>query len=104
MKINGFPQIDRVKLSPELEKVLKSHETEKGDSESFGEMLANKIQQVDQFQKSADTASTDFATGKSRNLHEAVLAMEMADTSLRMLVTVRNKAIEAYQEIMKMPI
>lgn len=103
MKITGSG-LSPIRISPQLEKILessKAHETSKSD---FGEMLAGKIQEVDQLQKTADQASVDFATGKSRNLHEAVLAMEMADTSLRLMVTVRNKALEAYQEIMKMPI
>src|SRR4051812_46854641 len=95
-----------VKLSPELQKVFEksTHKISESSPGSFGNMLAEKISQVDQMQKTADTAVTDFSTGKSRNLHEAVLALEMADTSLRMMVTVRNKALEAYQEIMKMPI
>lgn len=106
MKITGPNTFAGVQLSPQLEKTLESQKaTEPGKAkESFGDMLRDKIDQVDEMQKSADQAATDFATGKSQNLHEAVLAMEMADTSLRMMVTVRDKAIDAYQEIMRMPI
>jgi len=67
-------------------------------------MLTDKLNQVDQAQKAADTQAENIATGKSKNLHEAILAMEMAETSLRMAVTVRNKVIDAYQEIMRMPV
>jgi len=104
MKINGALFPSQIKLSPELEKLAKGRASEPTDGSSFGDMLSQKIGQVDHLQKAADVATTEVATGKSRNLHEAVLAMEMADTSLRLLVTVRNKAIEAYQDIMKMPI
>ena len=107
MKISGnFSSLPAtgVRISPELEKALRPTKAGAAEDVSFGDMLKNKIDQVDQLQKAADTATTEFATGKSRNLHEAVLALEMADTSLRMMVTVRNKALEAYQEIMKMPI
>lgn len=104
MKIGGIPSLGGVKLSPELERALKSSSPQKADTQSFGEMLKEKIQDVDDTQKAADVAIQDIATGKSRNIHEAVLAMEMADTSLRMAVTVRNKVIEAYQEIMRMPV
>lgn len=93
-----------IRLSPELEKTIQKPQVSGAESASFGDMLMQKINQVDEMQKTADVAVNDFATGKSRNLHEAVLALEMADTSLRMMVTVRNKAIEAYQEIMKLPI
>lgn len=101
MKISGG-----VRLSPELERIFQKSQPQidKTQSSSFGDLLSEKISEVDELQKTADTAATNFATGKSRNLHETILAMEMADTSLRMAVTVRNKVIEAYQEIMRMPV
>ena len=104
MKITSAISPSTIKLSPEIEKAIQSNKAEASGQSSFGEMLKEKIEAVDEAQKAADVAVTNFATGKSRNLHEAVLALEMADTSLRMMVTVRNKALEAYQEIMKMPI
>jgi flagellar hook-basal body complex protein FliE len=104
MKIEGLTSaVSKVKLSPELQKLAKAESSSESSSD-FGKTLMNKIQEVDQMQKTAEVATQDLATGKSRNLHEAVLAMEMADTSLRLMVTVRNKALEAYQEIMRMPI
>lgn len=109
MKIDGMSSsigsvAGKVKLSPDLEKALKKSAAKTTEASSFGDMLLEKIEKVDQLQKTADAAATDVATGKGRDLHEAVLAMEMAETSLRLMVTVRNKALEAYQEIMKMPI
>ena len=94
----------KVRLAPELEKALQKSKAQATEKASFGDMLMEKIQNVDQMQQQADVAVSDVATGKSKNLHEAVLTMEMADTSLRLMVTVRNKALEAYQEIMRMPI
>ena len=42
--------------------------------------------------------------GGEANLHDAMIAMEKADISLRYLIQVRNKAIDAYQEIMRMQV
>jgi flagellar hook-basal body complex protein FliE len=42
--------------------------------------------------------------GGEKNLHEAMIAMEKADITLRFAVQVRNKAIEAYQEIMRIQV
>jgi flagellar hook-basal body complex protein FliE len=50
----------------------------------------------------ADQKVADVTTGKSKNLHEMMVALNKADLSLRMLTSVRNKAVEAYQEIMRM--
>jgi len=108
MKIGGYGIYGSiaqkgVRLSPDLEKAV-NDSSSASVADSFGDLLSKKIEQVDEMQKAADQSAVDFASGKSRNLHETVLAMEMADTSLRMMVTVRNKAVEAYQEIMRMPI
>ena len=104
MKIDRFtPSLPSVQLSPELANKGKTKDISES-SNDFGSMLFQKMEETNQLQKSADSATMDLATGKTRNIHEAILAMEMADTSLRLMVTVRNKAIEAYQEIMRMPV
>lgn len=102
MKITS--SIPSISISPELQKAIQKPDSSEKTSGGFGEMLSNKISEVDEVMKSADQAAQDFATGKSKNIHEAVLAMEMADTSLRMAVAVRNKVIDAYQEVMRMPV
>lgn len=101
MKIDGN-LISPVRISPELQRAVEK--TGDTGSASFGDVLMEKLEGVQELQNTADEAATDLATGKARNLHEAILAMEMADTSLRFAVTVRNKALEAYQEIMRMPV
>ncbi len=101
MRIQGPVSTPQVKFSPELERALQTDKTSKSSS---GDLLSSKLAEVDQAQKASDTAMTNFSTGKTKNLHEVILAMEMADTSLRTVVAVRNKAIEAYQEIMRMPV
>ena len=54
--------------------------------------------------KTADQKIEDLATGKSSNLHETMIAVEKADIALRLMVQVRNKMIDAYQEVMKMQV
>ena len=46
----------------------------------------------------------DLASALARELHEVMLAVEKANISFQFLTQVRNKAMEAYQEIMKMPV
>jgi flagellar hook-basal body complex protein FliE len=52
----------------------------------------------------ADQTVLKANTGESVNMHDLMIAMEKADISLRLMVQVRNKAIDAYQEIMRMQI
>src|SRR3989442_2026740 len=52
-------------------------------------------------QKDSDLKMQQLATGQNTNIHETMIASEKADIALRMMVQVRNKMIEAYQEMMR---
>jgi flagellar hook-basal body complex protein FliE len=71
---------------------------------SFAASLKDAVQQVNVAQKDSDLKMQELATGKSQNIHETMIAAEKADIALRLMVQVRNKMIEAYQEIMKMQV
>jgi flagellar hook-basal body complex protein FliE len=70
---------------------------------SFSETLVGMLHDVNQIQKEADKATTNFAQGQG-SLHGVMIAVEKAEISLRALNSVRGKLIEAYQEMMKMPV
>jgi flagellar hook-basal body complex protein FliE len=72
--------------------------------EGFGELLSSTINRVNQMQVQGDTAIEQLQSGEAGNLHEVMIAVEQADISLRMLVQMRNKAQQAYEEIMRMQI
>ena len=59
---------------------------------------------VNQLQQNADQSIQGLATGQSKGLHEVMIAVEKASISFQLLNQVRNKAVEAYQEIMRMPV
>ena len=52
----------------------------------------------------ADVAIQDFITGDTRNIHETMLAVGKADLAFRLTMQVRNKMVEAYQEVMRMQV
>ena len=68
---------------------------------SFAETLGQAIESVDKIQLEADSQAAKVAGGGG-NLHEMSLALEKADVSMRLAMKVRNKLIDAYQEIMRM--
>ena len=72
--------------------------------DKFGNMLKTSIAEVNQAQISANRAAEQIAAGETKNLHGAMIKLEEADISLRLMVQVRNKAVEAYQEIMRMQV
>jgi flagellar hook-basal body complex protein FliE len=71
---------------------------------SFLDHLKQGIADVNETSKLADKLNIEVATGKDQNLHEAMLAMAQTELSFNFLVQVRNKALDAYQEIMRMPV
>lgn len=70
----------------------------------FAEMLRDALSQVDQKQKAAAEKIKQFATGEVQDLHEVMLAVQEAGLSLQLTLQVRNKIVEAYQEISRMQI
>lgn len=67
--------------------------------EEFAHLLKNSISDLDKTQKIGEAAMTDIATGEVKDLHQAAIAINKAESSMRFMLEVRNKAINAYKEI-----
>jgi flagellar hook-basal body complex protein FliE len=68
----------------------------------FADIMKSTIDQVNQAQNAGDRGIEQLNTGNAESLHEVMLAVEEADISLKMLVQMRNKALQAYDDIMRM--
>ena len=68
---------------------------------SFADTLAQSLDKVNTLQKDADVAIQDFVAGDTRNIHETMIAVGKADLAFRLTMQVRNKMVEAYQEVMR---
>ncbi|MBN1107094.1 MAG: flagellar hook-basal body complex protein FliE [Deltaproteobacteria bacterium] len=75
---------------------------ERVQGKGFAGALKAFTGQVDAQIKEANQKTQEFAVGKSFDLHEIMIATEKADLSFRLLVQIRNKLMEAYQEVMRM--
>lgn len=73
-------------------------------AKSFSDTLKDAIQNVNETQKSSDKAMQSLATGKTENVADVMITAEKADIALRLMMQVRNKMIEAYQDVMKMQV
>ena len=69
---------------------------------SFADTLKSFYSQVNDQISDADQKAEEFAVGKRHGLHEIMIATEKADISFRLLLQIRNKLLEGYQEIMRM--
>jgi flagellar hook-basal body complex protein FliE len=70
----------------------------------FSDKLSSAIDRVSDAQGAADDKLAQLASGQDADLHGTMIAMEEADITLRTMVTVRDKVVSAYQEIMNMAI
>lgn len=71
---------------------------------SFREVLAEQFKALNENQRRADALTLKYLTGEVQDLHQVILALEQANLSLQLAVQVRNKVIEAYQEISRMQV
>jgi flagellar hook-basal body complex protein FliE len=67
-------------------------------------MLQQKLGSVVDLQNQADSASQAVATGQSSDLAGATVAVEKASIAVDLVSSIRNKAVDAYQEIMRMQV
>jgi len=72
--------------------------------EDFREMLCNAIDTVSDLQGNANELVQQLATGRTRDLHEVMIAVEEVNLALQLTMQIRNKIVEAYQEIMRMQV
>jgi flagellar hook-basal body complex protein FliE len=70
----------------------------------FGETISKALQAVSDAEASADMVAQDLASGGDSSVQDLMVAMSKASLSVDLLVQVRNRAVEAYQEIMRMQI
>jgi flagellar hook-basal body complex protein FliE len=97
--IQGFPQVD---ISPGTSgnAVLNGGPT--SDSE-FMNTLRTAMDQVGQLQSEADGKVAQLLTGNGQDVHSAMIAVEKAGLAFQMMVQVRNKIVQAYQQVSGMP-
>lgn len=71
------------------------------EGESFKDIMKSAMGSVDLAQHTADSAIQQAINGESTDIHDTMIAMQKADTSLKLMMEVRNKLLEAYQEVIK---
>jgi len=71
---------------------------------NFGALISDLVHQIDEKGKVAGTEAKSLMVGESNNLHRSMIAMQESGLAFTMLVEVRNKLVESYQELMRMPV
>ncbi|PKL74686.1 MAG: flagellar hook-basal body complex protein FliE [Candidatus Melainabacteria bacterium HGW-Melainabacteria-1] len=72
--------------------------------QGFGEMLSQGINELNQIQSKAVEQTHRLAAGEDVELHDVMIASQEADVALRMATQLRTQVLEAYREVLRMPI
>ena len=73
-------------------------------SSSFSSVLGQMVQDVNSKQNVAAQSLQDLQSGQNVSLHQTMIAMEEASVSFQLMVEVRNRLLDSYQEIMRMQV
>ena len=93
----------------EVNRILPLEKLEVGSKEprganNFGEIFKSTLQKVNQLQLAADQATMELAMGEDIDLHQVMILTTRANLALEATMAVRNKVLDAYQEIMRMQV
>lgn len=83
-------------------KPIEGVEKEEKEDRSFIDFLKESLEKVNQLQIEANEAVTAFSVGESIDIHNVMIAVEKANLSLSIVTEIRNRALDAYHEIMRM--
>ncbi|NLM09515.1 MAG: flagellar hook-basal body complex protein FliE [Clostridiaceae bacterium] len=99
MSVTGISSVmDHISVQSALNEGLKEEKV------SFKDVLMNEIYRVSELEKTADAITADFISGKTDNIHSVLIAAEKASIALQLMIEIRDKVIDAYNEIMRMQV
>ena len=87
------------KISSLLDNVSTKKNVTNNNGGDFSKVLEKSLSEVNTLQKDSQKAMSDMATGAVKDLHQAAIAIDKAELSMKMMLEVRNKALNAYKEI-----
>ena len=101
--MNEIKGIQNQVIIPEI-KQQEATVVKKDDSISFGDTIGNFLDAVNTAQMDAKYSVAEIVTGESENLHEAMAKVEEAKISFELMLEIRNKLLQSFQEIQRMQV
>jgi len=81
---------------------LKNNANIKSETQAeFGQVIKGAVDRVNGLERDANQSIVDLLKGKA-DIHETMINLQKVDISMRLLLKIRNKAVEAYKEVMRM--
>jgi flagellar hook-basal body complex protein FliE len=100
--LGGIASIGKTVASARLGKTAPTT-PDGGVGETFGQSLMNLVENAEQTGADANQAVSNMID-KSGDVHDAMIALQRAEMTLQLTVQIRNKLVQAYQDVMRMPV
>ena len=71
---------------------------------AFGDMLKEAVRRVDGYQKAADISVEKLLKGEDEDLHRVAMVTQQAEVAFELFLQMKNKVVQAYQEVMRMQV
>jgi flagellar hook-basal body complex protein FliE len=98
-------RVDPLKLFPSgMSRLGADDVAESSGGKSFSDILGQALGDANKLQLDATQASNNLVTGKIQDVSEVVVATQKATMALQLTMQVRNKILDAYQEVMRMQV
>ena len=94
-KLNTLSNVGTADLLKQKSKI----DTPSAGGEAFANQLKSALNEVNELQEVKEEAVADLATGQVKDLHQAAIAIGKAEISMKLMLEIRNKALNAYKEI-----
>ena len=94
----------RINAASQLESLSRLAPQQPGAEGNFAQQLMDVLKEVNESQGAAQAQQNAFMTNQPVDYHDLMIAMERASTSMQLTMQVRNKLLEAYQEITRMQV
>jgi len=97
--MSEFGKIDGLSGTSTADLLKQKSKVDAGGAEAFANQLKTAMNEVNELQEKSEVAVGDMATGQVKDLHQAALAIGKAETSMKLMLEIRNKALNAYKEL-----
>jgi len=93
--INGITSTSTAELLKQKNKL----DSSSSSGDAFASHLKSALSEVNELQEGSEKAIAEMATGQVKDLHQAALAINKAEISMKLMLEIRNKALSAYKEL-----
>ena len=97
--MSEFGKIDNISGLSTADLLKNKTKAEPSGGEAFAKQLKTAMNEVNELQVQGENTLADMATGQVKDLHQAALAIGKAETSMKLMLEIRNKALNAYKEL-----